>query len=164
MSDYDVIVIGGGQERWLADNGIALLRGSGRLAGTGAVEVDGARYTADHVVLANGADPFIPPIPGLRELEAMFPRNSPRGQTGGHRWRTRSDSVRPREPSRSARGDPLAAGRSASAPAGPARRRSGGLCRCPEDHLCQRTAAALSTLASRAARSISSAVARGCET
>ena len=33
-----------------------LLRGHGRLAGTGVVEVDGVRYTADHVVLANGAD------------------------------------------------------------------------------------------------------------
>ena len=30
-----------GQERWLADNGIDLLRGSGRLAGAGVVEVDG---------------------------------------------------------------------------------------------------------------------------
>src|SRR5579871_1851851 len=32
-----------GQERWLADRGIALLRGVGRLAGTGVVEVDGTR-------------------------------------------------------------------------------------------------------------------------
>src|SRR4051794_25131814 len=55
--------------QWLADHGIALLRGSGRLAGTGVVEVDGARHTADHVVLACGADPVIPPIPGLRELD-----------------------------------------------------------------------------------------------
>ena len=39
-----------GQERWLADNGIDLLRGTGRLAGTGVVEVDGVRHTADHVV------------------------------------------------------------------------------------------------------------------
>jgi pyruvate/2-oxoglutarate dehydrogenase complex dihydrolipoamide dehydrogenase (E3) component len=61
-----------GQERWLADEGIDLLRGSGRLAGTGVVEVDGARYTADHVVLAAGADPFIPPVPGLRELEGVW--------------------------------------------------------------------------------------------
>ncbi len=61
-----------GQERWLADNGIALLRGSGRLAGTGVVEVDGVRHTADHVVLANGADPFVPPVPGLRELEGIW--------------------------------------------------------------------------------------------
>src|SRR5438093_8047673 len=38
--------------RWLADRGIELLRGSGRLAGTGAVEVDGVRHTAEHVVVA----------------------------------------------------------------------------------------------------------------
>jgi dihydrolipoamide dehydrogenase len=61
-----------GQERWLAGEGIALLRGNGRLAGTGAVEVNGVRHTADHVVLACGADPFIPPIPGLRDLEGVW--------------------------------------------------------------------------------------------
>src|SRR6476469_3937016 len=61
-----------GQERWLAGEGIALLRGNGRLAGTGAVEVDGVRHTAEHVVLACGADPFIPPIPGLRDLEGIW--------------------------------------------------------------------------------------------
>ena len=61
-----------GQERWLADNGIALLRGTGRLAGTGVVEVDGVRHTAEHVVLANGADPVVPPVPGLRDLEGIW--------------------------------------------------------------------------------------------
>ena len=61
-----------GQERWLADRGIELLRGSGRLAGPGVVEVDGVRHTADHVVLANGADPVVPPVPGLRELEGVW--------------------------------------------------------------------------------------------
>ena len=49
-----------GAAQWLADRGIALVRGHGRLAGTGAVEVDGVRYTAEHVVLANGADPDRP--------------------------------------------------------------------------------------------------------
>ena len=62
----------GGQERWLADNGIDLLRGNGRLAGPGAVEVDGVRHTAEHVVLANGADPIVPPVPGLRELDGVW--------------------------------------------------------------------------------------------
>jgi pyruvate/2-oxoglutarate dehydrogenase complex dihydrolipoamide dehydrogenase (E3) component len=62
----------GGQEKWLAENGIDLLRGEGRLAGPGVVEVDGARHTADHVVLANGADPFVPPIPGLGELDGVW--------------------------------------------------------------------------------------------
>ena len=58
--------------RWLSDNGIDLLRGSGRLAGIGVVEVNGVAHTADHVVLANGADPFIPPVPGLRELDGIW--------------------------------------------------------------------------------------------
>jgi pyruvate/2-oxoglutarate dehydrogenase complex dihydrolipoamide dehydrogenase (E3) component len=61
-----------GQERWLAKNGIDLLRGTGRLAGPGVVKVNGVRHSADHVVLANGADPVIPPIPGLRELEGIW--------------------------------------------------------------------------------------------
>jgi pyruvate/2-oxoglutarate dehydrogenase complex dihydrolipoamide dehydrogenase (E3) component len=61
-----------GQERWLADNGIDLLRGSGRLAGPGVVEVDGVPHTADHIVLANGADPVVPPVPGLRELDDVW--------------------------------------------------------------------------------------------
>jgi pyruvate/2-oxoglutarate dehydrogenase complex dihydrolipoamide dehydrogenase (E3) component len=61
-----------GQERWLADNGIALLRGTGALAGTGVVEVDGTRYTARDVILATGADPVIPPVPGLPELDGVW--------------------------------------------------------------------------------------------
>ena len=36
------------------------------------VEVDGARHTAEHVVVANGADPIVPPIPGLRELDGVW--------------------------------------------------------------------------------------------
>jgi pyruvate/2-oxoglutarate dehydrogenase complex dihydrolipoamide dehydrogenase (E3) component len=61
-----------GQERWLAANGIELLRGTGRLAGIGAVEVDGVRHTAEHVVVATGSDPIVPPIPGLRELDGVW--------------------------------------------------------------------------------------------
>jgi dihydrolipoamide dehydrogenase len=61
-----------GQERWLASRGIDLLRGTGRLAGTGAVEVGGTRHTAEHIVVATGADPIVPPVAGLRELEGVW--------------------------------------------------------------------------------------------
>src|SRR6476620_2460592 len=61
-----------GQERWLADTGIALLRGTGRLAGPCVIEVDGAPHTADHIVMANGADPIVPPVPGLADLEGLW--------------------------------------------------------------------------------------------
>src|SRR4029077_14813740 len=61
-----------GQERWLAEHRIDLLRGTGRLAGVGVVDVDGVRHTAEHVVLAAGADPIVPPVPGLRELDGIW--------------------------------------------------------------------------------------------
>ncbi len=68
VSDYS----DAGQVRWLADHGIDLLRGSGRLAGPGVVEIDGVRHTADNIVLANGADPVVPPVKGLRDLEGIW--------------------------------------------------------------------------------------------
>jgi pyruvate/2-oxoglutarate dehydrogenase complex dihydrolipoamide dehydrogenase (E3) component len=61
-----------GQERWLAEHGIDLIRGRGRLAGPGVVDVDGVRYTAAHVVIATGSEPVIPPVPGLRGLEGIW--------------------------------------------------------------------------------------------
>ncbi|MGD0312002.1 MAG: NAD(P)/FAD-dependent oxidoreductase [Acidimicrobiales bacterium] len=60
------------QERWLADKGIGLLRGTGRLAGVGVVEVDGVPHTAEHIVVATGSDPVVPPVPGLADLEGVW--------------------------------------------------------------------------------------------
>ncbi len=68
-----------GAAKWLADRGITLLRGQGVLAGTGAVDVDGVRCTADQVILANGADRVVPPVPGLRELDGVWGTNEATG-------------------------------------------------------------------------------------
>ena len=68
VSDYS----DDGQQHWLAGKGIALLRGTGRLAGPGVVEVDGVRHTARDVVVATGSDPVVPPVAGLRELDGVW--------------------------------------------------------------------------------------------
>jgi pyruvate/2-oxoglutarate dehydrogenase complex dihydrolipoamide dehydrogenase (E3) component len=68
VSDYD----DAGQVKWLADNGIDLIRGNGRIVDRGVVEVDGRRHSARHIVIATGSEPVIPPIPGLRELDDVW--------------------------------------------------------------------------------------------
>jgi pyruvate/2-oxoglutarate dehydrogenase complex dihydrolipoamide dehydrogenase (E3) component len=68
VSDYS----DAGQERWLAGKGIDLLRGTGKLAGAGVVEVDGVPHTASHIVVATGSDPIMPPIPGLQDLAGVW--------------------------------------------------------------------------------------------
>src|SRR3954467_13207127 len=57
---------------YLEARGIELLRGPAGLAGPGQVEVGGALHSADHVVIATGSDPVIPPVPGLRELDGVW--------------------------------------------------------------------------------------------
>ncbi|GIF47879.1 dihydrolipoamide dehydrogenase [Asanoa ferruginea] len=57
---------------WLESKGITLLRGTGKLAGPGAVEVNGVRHTATNIVVATGSYPFIPPIPGLGDLPGIW--------------------------------------------------------------------------------------------
>ena len=61
-----------GAVKWLDGEGIDLLRGDAKLAGPNTVSVDGEERTADHIVLANGADPFIPPVDGLRDLDGVW--------------------------------------------------------------------------------------------
>jgi pyruvate/2-oxoglutarate dehydrogenase complex dihydrolipoamide dehydrogenase (E3) component len=70
-----------GAEKWLTDRGIDLLRGDGRLAGPGAVEVDAVRHTATHVVVATGAEPIVPPVPGLRGLDGIWTNREITGMT-----------------------------------------------------------------------------------
>jgi pyruvate/2-oxoglutarate dehydrogenase complex dihydrolipoamide dehydrogenase (E3) component len=70
-----------GELPWLAGKRIELVRGTGRLAGERAVEVEAADGTTRRlravraVVLATGTGPLIPPIPGLREAAPWDNRN-----------------------------------------------------------------------------------------
>jgi pyruvate/2-oxoglutarate dehydrogenase complex dihydrolipoamide dehydrogenase (E3) component len=57
---------------WLDDSGIELIRGSARIVGRGRVAVGDDEYGADHVVIATGSEPVIPPIPGLTEAEGLW--------------------------------------------------------------------------------------------
>jgi pyruvate/2-oxoglutarate dehydrogenase complex dihydrolipoamide dehydrogenase (E3) component len=68
VSDYD----DASQVQWLEDTGIDLLRGHGRLAGRGTVEVDGTAHSAEHVVIATGSDPRFPPLEGLDQLDGLW--------------------------------------------------------------------------------------------
>ena len=47
--------------------GVECLQGHATLVDPWTVEVNGKRLTAKNIVIATGADPFVPPIPGLKE-------------------------------------------------------------------------------------------------
>lgn len=68
VSDWD----DSSQVPWLDEKGIKLVRGQGRLAGPGKVDVDGTTYEAKSIVVATGSDPVIPPIDGLEGLEGIW--------------------------------------------------------------------------------------------
>ena len=46
--------------------GVRVVTGHGTLIGPGVVEVDGQRHTSEHVIVATGSVPVMPPIPGAR--------------------------------------------------------------------------------------------------
>ena len=64
------------QVRGYQDQGAVVVRGAGRLAGPGRVEVDGQVLEAEHVVLATGSDPVRPPIEGLDQVEVWTNREA----------------------------------------------------------------------------------------
>jgi pyruvate/2-oxoglutarate dehydrogenase complex dihydrolipoamide dehydrogenase (E3) component len=77
VADYE----DGGKAAWLEGQGIELLRGSARLAGRGRVRVGEEEHTAEHIVIASGSDPVIPPIPGLAEAEGVWTNREVTGLT-----------------------------------------------------------------------------------
>jgi pyruvate/2-oxoglutarate dehydrogenase complex dihydrolipoamide dehydrogenase (E3) component len=67
-----------GQERWLADHGVRLVRGTGRLVGERQVAVDGGPPIRARraVVLATGSSAVVPPVPGLAEVRPWDNRSA----------------------------------------------------------------------------------------
>jgi glutathione-disulfide reductase len=72
-TDWPVLVAG--RERYISNinsywdsymdgSGITRIKGHARLAAPGIVEADGLQYSADHIVLATGSQPVVPPVPG----------------------------------------------------------------------------------------------------
>jgi pyruvate/2-oxoglutarate dehydrogenase complex dihydrolipoamide dehydrogenase (E3) component len=67
-----------GQESWLADHGVRLVRGTARLVGERQVAVDdGPAIRARRaVVLATGSSAVVPPVPGLADLRPWDNRSA----------------------------------------------------------------------------------------
>lgn len=55
----------------LRESGVHTVAGSARFTGPGAVEVDGVPYAFHHALVATGATPSLPGIPGLVEAEPL---------------------------------------------------------------------------------------------
>ena len=52
----------------LHGEGVTVIEGRAVLRGQGVLDINGDRVTGDRIVLATGAHPAVPPIPGLRDL------------------------------------------------------------------------------------------------
>lgn len=58
-------------DRTLREEGIEVLHGWARFVGPRRIEVDGTVFSPRHVVIATGAGPSIPPIPGLADVDPL---------------------------------------------------------------------------------------------
>jgi len=72
VSDWD----DGGQVTWLDEHRITLVRGNGRIARPGAVEVGGQEIAYDRLVVATGSSPVSPPLDGLEDVESWTTREA----------------------------------------------------------------------------------------
>ena len=62
--DEHVLDLNGRYARYLASNRVTVVAGAARFVGPRTVEVNGERYSAEHVVIATGGHPMVPDIPG----------------------------------------------------------------------------------------------------
>jgi glutathione reductase (NADPH) len=56
--------INGYWDGYVRDSGITHIRGRARFVEAGRIEVEGQAYSADHIVIATGGRPIVPPVPG----------------------------------------------------------------------------------------------------
>jgi dihydrolipoamide dehydrogenase len=73
-SDWD----DAGQAEWLEQQRCALVRGHGRVARAGIVEVDGQELAYDRLVVATGTSPAVPPVEGLGDVDYWTNRDATR--------------------------------------------------------------------------------------
>ena len=63
--DKEINRLEGVYHKLLRDSGVKLIEGRGRLIDPHTVEIDGKRHTAANILVATGAHPVLPAIPGI---------------------------------------------------------------------------------------------------
>jgi glutathione-disulfide reductase len=51
-------------DNYVVDSGVVRIDGTARFIDARTIEVEGRRYTADHIAIATGGRPIVPPVPG----------------------------------------------------------------------------------------------------
>ncbi len=65
-----------GQVEGYEKKGVTVVKGEGRLSGPGKVEVNGETLEAEHVIVATGSEPNVPPVEGLDEVTVWTNREA----------------------------------------------------------------------------------------
>jgi dihydrolipoamide dehydrogenase len=65
-----------GQTEGYEKKGVTVVKGEGRLSGPGKVEVNGETLEAEHVIVATGSEPNMPPVEGLDEVTVWTNREA----------------------------------------------------------------------------------------
>ena len=80
--DREIHRLNGIYRNLLVNSGVTLMEGHAKLTGPNEVEVNGQRYTAQHILIATGGWPQIPEIPGhehaISSNEAFFLKELPK--------------------------------------------------------------------------------------
>ena len=58
-----------GHVEWLAERAIDVVRGTGRVARAGVLDIDGEELAYERLIVATGSTPALPPLPGLDDVE-----------------------------------------------------------------------------------------------